>query len=171
MTSRGASWLAKPLVNASDPMSGFFATKKSLMLEFGQEATGFKIGMEILVRGGDSLRVNEIPIVFHDLQAGDSKFGTKEIITYLRQLVRLAGGNMTLGNGVRFGIVGLLGFFVDFGLFNLLITFLVLNSPFIGKEAVYMIQLATVITFIGGSTLVVLNYPTPVAVSDRLRRD
>jgi hypothetical protein len=34
-----------------------------------------------------------------------------------------------------------------------------------------MIQLATVITFIGSSTIVVLNFPTPVAVSDRLRRD
>jgi Kef-type K+ transport system membrane component KefB len=55
--------------------------------------------------------------------------------------------------------------------FSLLITFLALQSPFISKEVVFMIQLATVITFIGSSTLVVLNFPTPVAVSDRLRRD
>jgi Kef-type K+ transport system membrane component KefB len=55
--------------------------------------------------------------------------------------------------------------------FSLLITFLALQSPFIGKEAVFMIQLATVITFIGSSSLVVLNFPTPVAASDRLRRD
>jgi Kef-type K+ transport system membrane component KefB len=55
--------------------------------------------------------------------------------------------------------------------FSLLITFLALQSPFIGKEVVFMIQLATVITFIGSSTVVVLNFPTPVAVSDRLRRD
>ncbi len=55
--------------------------------------------------------------------------------------------------------------------FSLLITFVALQSPFIGKEAVFMIQLATVITFIGSSSLVVLNFPTPVAASDRLRRD
>lgn len=55
--------------------------------------------------------------------------------------------------------------------FSLLITFLAVQSPFIGHEAVLMIQLATVITFIGSSTIVVLNFPTPVAVSDRLRRD
>jgi len=55
--------------------------------------------------------------------------------------------------------------------FSLLITFLAMNNPFIGREAVLMIQLATVITFIGSSTIVVLNFPTPVAVSDRLRRD
>jgi hypothetical protein len=55
--------------------------------------------------------------------------------------------------------------------FSLLITFLAVQSPFIGHEAVLMIQLATVVTFIGSSTIVVLNFPTPVAVSDRLRRD
>jgi len=55
--------------------------------------------------------------------------------------------------------------------FSLLITFLAVQNPFIGREVVMMIQLATVITFIGSSTIVVLNYPTPVAVSDRLRRD
>jgi Kef-type K+ transport system membrane component KefB len=55
--------------------------------------------------------------------------------------------------------------------FSLLITFLALQSPYIEKEAVFMIQLATVITFFGSSSLVVLNFPTPVAASDRLRRD
>jgi hypothetical protein len=34
-----------------------------------------------------------------------------------------------------------------------------------------MIQLATLITFIGSSTIVVLRFPTPVGVSDKLRRD
>jgi Kef-type K+ transport system membrane component KefB len=55
--------------------------------------------------------------------------------------------------------------------FSLLITFLALQSPYIGKEVVFMILLATVITFIGSSSVVVLNFPTPVAVSARLRRD
>jgi hypothetical protein len=55
--------------------------------------------------------------------------------------------------------------------FSLLITFLALQSPYIGQQAVFMIQLATLITFIGSSTIVVLHFPTPVAASDRLRRD
>ncbi len=55
--------------------------------------------------------------------------------------------------------------------FSLLITFLAMQNPAIGHEVVLMIQIATVITFIGSSTIVVLNFPTPVAVSDRLRRD
>lgn len=55
--------------------------------------------------------------------------------------------------------------------FSLLITFLAMQSATIGAEVVLVIQLATVITFIGSSTIVVLRFPTPVAVSDRLRRD
>ena len=46
-----------------------------------------------------------------------------------------------------------------------------LQSPHIGEPVVFMIQLATIVTFIGSSTMVVLRFPTPVAVSDRLRRD
>lgn len=55
--------------------------------------------------------------------------------------------------------------------FSLLITFLALQSVYLGDAVVYMIQLATLITFVGSSFIVVLNFPTPVAVSDRLRRD
>jgi Kef-type K+ transport system membrane component KefB len=55
--------------------------------------------------------------------------------------------------------------------FSLLITFLAMQSALIGMEVVLLIQLATVLTFIGSSTIVVLRFPTPVAVSDRLRRD
>ncbi len=55
--------------------------------------------------------------------------------------------------------------------FSLLITFLALQSAYLSDAVVYMIQLATLITFVGSSFIVVLNFPTPVAVSDRLRRD
>jgi hypothetical protein len=55
--------------------------------------------------------------------------------------------------------------------FSLLIAFLASQSPYIGEQVVYMIQLATVITFIGSSSIIVLNFPTPVATSSRLRRD
>ena len=55
--------------------------------------------------------------------------------------------------------------------FSLLITFLALQSRYISDGVVYMIQLATLITFIGSSFIVVLNFPTPVAVSDQLRRE
>jgi Kef-type K+ transport system membrane component KefB len=55
--------------------------------------------------------------------------------------------------------------------FSLLIAFLALSSGLISASASNLIQAATMITFIASSYIVVLRYPTPVAVSDRLRRD
>lgn len=55
--------------------------------------------------------------------------------------------------------------------FSLLITFLALRGFDIGEHVVFMIQLATLITFVGSSSIIVLNFPTPVATKDRLRRD
>lgn len=55
--------------------------------------------------------------------------------------------------------------------FSLLITFLAMQTLDVGQPVVFMIQLATLITFVGSSTIVVLIFPTPVATSARLRRD
>lgn len=55
--------------------------------------------------------------------------------------------------------------------FSLLLIFVALNAALISEKAAYLLQLATVLTFIGSSYSVVLRYPTPVAVSERLRRD
>jgi hypothetical protein len=41
----------------------------------------------------------------------------------------------------------------------------------IGARASYTIHLATMITFVVSSYLVVLRFPTPIAISDDLRRD
>lgn len=55
--------------------------------------------------------------------------------------------------------------------FSLLIAYLAANSGIIRPQASYLIQAATMLTFIASSYIVVLRYPTPVAISDRLRRD
>jgi Kef-type K+ transport system membrane component KefB len=55
--------------------------------------------------------------------------------------------------------------------FSLLIVFVALQSALIEPVTVYFVQLATLVTFVGSSYSVVLRYPTPVAVSDKLRRD
>lgn len=120
VTSRGGGLLALPFVDVKDPMSGFFAIRRDKLLELGQRAKGFKIGLEILSRGGDSLRVREIPIDFHDRQAGHSKFGPGHVLEYLRQLGRLSGGRPSAGSAIRWGLVGLLGMGLDFGLFEVL---------------------------------------------------
>ena len=55
--------------------------------------------------------------------------------------------------------------------FSLLIALLATQSNVIGTQASYVIQLATLISFILSSYFIVLRYPTPIAISDRLRRD
>lgn len=55
--------------------------------------------------------------------------------------------------------------------FSLLIAYLAASSGLIGAQASNLIQAATMITFIASSYIVVLKYPTPVAISERLRRD
>jgi len=55
--------------------------------------------------------------------------------------------------------------------FSLLITVLAVQSGFIGEVTSNLIQLTTLLTFIISSYIIVLNYPTPIAVADNLRRD
>ena len=55
--------------------------------------------------------------------------------------------------------------------FSLLIAVLAVQSKFIGETTSNMIQLTTLITFIISSFIIVRSYPTPMAVTDKLRRD
>ncbi len=55
--------------------------------------------------------------------------------------------------------------------FSLLIAYVAVGSAMISEHASMLIQATTIITFLVSSYIVVLNYPTPIAVSDKLRRD
>jgi len=91
LMSRAASACAWPLTDVHDALSGFFAVRRELLADIPSDAAGFKIALEILVRGGDSLRVGEVPIAFRDRELGQSKMGTGVIFTYFRRLLALSG--------------------------------------------------------------------------------
>ncbi|MDX1513393.1 MAG: cation:proton antiporter [Gammaproteobacteria bacterium] len=55
--------------------------------------------------------------------------------------------------------------------FSLLIAVLALNAGVIGQRASYLIQATTLLTFVVSSYVVMLRYPTPIAVDEQLRRD
>lgn len=55
--------------------------------------------------------------------------------------------------------------------FSLLIAYLAASLKLINAEASNLIQATTMLTFIASSYIVVLRFPTPVATSDKLRRD
>lgn len=55
--------------------------------------------------------------------------------------------------------------------FSLIIAFVAESSHLLGTMAVNLIQAVTMLSFLISSYWVVMRYPTPVATSDRLRRD
>lgn len=55
--------------------------------------------------------------------------------------------------------------------FSLLVAYTAQKSHIISESAYFMIQAATIITFVISSYWIVNKYPTPIAASERLRRD
>jgi dolichol-phosphate mannosyltransferase len=82
--SRLATLVARPLCATSDPMSGYFATKRELLLSPALRPRGFKILLELLGRN-PRLVLAEVPISFRDRAQGESKFGSKQARQFLRQ--------------------------------------------------------------------------------------
>lgn len=55
--------------------------------------------------------------------------------------------------------------------FSLLLGFVALSAGLISLKASNFIQVCTIVSFIFSTYLIVLKYPTPIAISDKLRRD
>jgi len=91
---RAISYLATRLVRivlgiqVYDPVSGFFAVRRSLLLDQPYAAMGYKILTEILARHPNS-RVVEVPYRFVNRQGGSSKLSTSEITTFAQLIWRL----------------------------------------------------------------------------------
>jgi len=55
--------------------------------------------------------------------------------------------------------------------FSLLLGFVALSAGLISAKASNFIQVCTIVSFILSTYMIVLKYPTPIAISDKLRRD
>jgi dolichol-phosphate mannosyltransferase len=94
LMSRFACLLARGLTPVRDPASGFFLIRRELAQGVRISAGGFKICLELLVRSRPSL-VIEVPYVFEDRAAGESKMSLKEALGYVVQLRDLYGVHWT----------------------------------------------------------------------------
>lgn len=114
LNSLVATALARPLVNCSDPMSGFFGFNRQYSGDLTElNPLGYKIALELMVRGGFS-GIREVPIQFSDRERGASKMNPGEQLKYLRHLRRLYLYRYgSLAEFVHFGAVGASGFIVD----------------------------------------------------------
>jgi dolichol-phosphate mannosyltransferase len=83
--SRVACVLARPLTPVRDATSGLFVVKREAIEGAQISAMGFKICLELLMRSRIA-SVAEIPYVFADRAAGESKMTTREALGYFVQL-------------------------------------------------------------------------------------
>jgi dolichol-phosphate mannosyltransferase len=83
--SRVACLMARGLTPVRDATSGLFLIRRDLANDVRISAGGFKICLELLVRGRPA-SVVEVPYVFEGRTAGESKMNLKEAAGYLLQL-------------------------------------------------------------------------------------
>ena len=84
-----ATWpLQRPRLWARDPMSGFFMVRRQCVQHVEFQRTGFKLLLEILVRGRVQT-MKEIPFIFGRRRVGASKANLKVAVDYASLLVRL----------------------------------------------------------------------------------
>lgn len=83
--SRAGCFLARALTPVHDVTSGFFLVRREAIERTAVSAPGFKICLELLVRGR-AASVAEVPYVFSDRAAGQSKMTFGEGLHYFVQL-------------------------------------------------------------------------------------
>ena len=88
ISSKIATLAVLGLTKVKDPMSGFFFLKREVIKNVELSPKGFKIGLEILVRG-NCKNVIEVPIVFRDREYGESKLSSNVIVDYLLHVSKL----------------------------------------------------------------------------------
>jgi len=115
--SRGAALLARGLTKVKDPMSGFFVLKRSVIDGVTLDPVGYKIGLEILVKGKYS-KVIEVPIRFANRKAGKSKLGGYEMLRYIDHVSMLyEHRRFWLGKYLKFAFIGGIGALINLAIF------------------------------------------------------
>lgn len=114
LNSAMATLPALPLTKVKDPMSGFFALRKTAIPPIKElSPIGYKIALEVMVKGKFS-NVSEVPIHFVDRIHGESKLTLSVQLKYLQHLRRLYQFKFqTKAEFLQFAAVGSSGFVVD----------------------------------------------------------
>jgi dolichol-phosphate mannosyltransferase len=134
IVSKVATLMALPIApKVKDPMSGFFGFKRSVVDIATLSPTGWKIGLEILVRSKFK-SVTEVPYTFVPRAHGESKLSRRIMGEYIRQLLDLYSYKYQVLN---FMVVGGIGWLINLGLYSLLLLVPALKGVqwnFLGKD-------------------------------------
>ncbi len=106
--SKVATFLARPFTKVKDPMTGFFMIKKECIEGKQLDPKGFKILLELIIKANYN-KIKEIPITFVNRTEGKSKANSKEIFSYLKNLIGYLHYKKITTEFFKFAFVGLLG--------------------------------------------------------------
>jgi dolichol-phosphate mannosyltransferase len=111
--SRFATALASPIMKTrlSDPMSGFFAVRRDVLLEAAPKLSnvGYKILLDLVASLPRPLNVAEVGYTFGTRQHGASKLDEMVALEYVELLLDKTVGRFVPVKLVQFGAVGMLG--------------------------------------------------------------
>ena len=124
--SRFATALAAPIMKTplSDPMSGFFAVRRAVLLEAAPHlsSVGYKILLDLVASAPRALTVAEVGYTFGTRQHGESKLDQTVALEYLELLLDKTLGRFIPVKLILFGAVGMIGVAVHLTLLKLLLS-------------------------------------------------
>ncbi len=94
--SLGGNWTARAVfalrgsASCSDPVSGFFGFRKSLLGKISRRRVvgeGFKVLVDVLKQLGKGTKIAEVPYVFVGRDGGGSKFRARHALLFLKSLL------------------------------------------------------------------------------------
>jgi dolichol-phosphate mannosyltransferase len=144
-----ATVLARPFAGrVTDPMSGFFALKRSSYAGATRlTPLGYKIALELMCKCRVQ-RVREIPIHFAMRQRGESKLTLKQQFKYLEHLSRLYDYTFPRASPIaKFWIATICGWFVAFAAYVVLIRTSALPTATLAPIFAYPFAIVTVAAF------------------------
>lgn len=115
-----ANIFIKKLREFSDNTSGYFMFKKEVIEECEFDPVGWKILIEVLVKGRYT-KVIEIPYEFKARGIGQSKMSIKEQINYIKHIIKLIKIDPVNLRFFSFCIVGLSGVFINLIIYFILV--------------------------------------------------
>ena len=144
--SRLASRLGRHLISAdlSDPMSGYFMLKSTLLHQCVRSLSGvgFKILLDIFASSPRPLEFKEIPYVFGQRQAGESKLDNAVLWEYLLMLVQKSLGPLIPLRFIAFSLIGGSGIVVHMAVLWLL--YRVMEHSFVvGQTSATLVAMTT----------------------------
>jgi len=124
LISWGAKMLAVVLLPSikkiEDPLAGFFLFKREVIKDTELTPVGYKILLEVLVKG-NARHIVEVPYIFKGREKGESNLTFREQLNYLIHLARLGWYEGGIVRFLKFCTVGTSGFVVNLGLLALFV--------------------------------------------------